>query len=39
MNLSQKVIDMKIQCFSVQKIHKWEYDQTVQPPEWKKINT
>ena len=28
---------MTIQCLGVQKTHKWEYDQTVQPPQWKEI--
>ena len=30
---------MTIQCLGVQKTHKWEYDQTVQPPQWKRNNT
>ena len=30
---------MTIQCLGVQNTHKWEYDQTVQPPQWKRNNT
>ena len=29
---------MTIPCLGVQKTHKWEYDQTVQPPQWKRNN-
>jgi len=33
------VTDMTIQCLGVQNTHKWEHDQTVQPPQWKRNNT
>ena len=30
----RKISDCYFQCFSVQKTHIWEHDQTLQTPQW-----